>query len=541
MAKSSGKAPEAADKYANTPPAYLIPNFQREWSDLAAKVFNTDVLDILLTSEEKNKALALIAIPITSSSFGNKSRAQALHRTFSQAREMGQGKRPPARVTIIAALLIYMLEPPLTWWEWTNMHQPLGILRYVRDCADGLSIYSSEGMLKAAFAHSPGGPTGDHPDNLFVVDKPQLEETSAKPAEATPLNSDHPTLPALRPWTRSITKLTTPSPPSKKRKVESDSPPEKKAVQKKEVASAKKIKLTVPKKKVISPKKAATPKKKTMAGTGTKATAQAKSTKVSAKTPKRGAASTANLPLAQQIRDTEAAKRQQPIDNVLLARYMKSAPMLDRIADYNDESVRRVALAGFLRDLKSSGWEDLVKCTWQLIKDGDYESRVFLAEAIMNDVYQRINDSVEGVPQPAQLTEPALPEDATHQPLQQPTEAKQTAQPSLDEQPMDTPTKRRSRSGPKQGKKSTQTKKRTTETKKPTTNTLNEYNTPTKQASRPFRFSPSSGMSDDVFNDSPVSAASPAAGRRDLNLASPPRFNLRGILSKRLKSKDTRI
>ncbi|KAG7044131.1 hypothetical protein JMJ77_0011947 [Colletotrichum scovillei] len=520
MAKSSGKAPEAADKYANTPPAYLIPNFQQEWSDLAAKVFNIDVLDILLTSEEKSKALALIAIPITSSSFGNKSRAQALHRTVSQAREMGQSKRPPCRVTIIAALLIYMLEPPLTWWEWTNMHQPLGILRYVRDCADGLSIYSSEGMLKAALAHSPGGPTGDHPDNLFVVDKPQLEETSVKPAEATPLNSDHPTLAALRPWTRSITKLTTPSPPSKKRKVESDFPPGKKDVQKKEMSSPKKIKLTVPKKKVVSPKKKSATPKKVMAESGTKPTPQAKYPKT---------------------RDPEAVKRQQPIDNALLARYMKSAPMLDRIADYNDGSVRRVALASFLEDLKSSGWEDLEKCTWQLIKDDDYESRAFLAEAIMNDVYKRINDSVEGIPQPAQLTEPARPEHVTHQPVQQPTEAKQTAQPSLDEQPMDTPTKRRSRSRPKQGKKSTQTKKRTPETKKPATNTSDEHNTPTKQASRPFRFSPSSGMSDDVFNDSPLSAASPAAGRRHLNLASPPRFNIRGILSKRLKSKDSPI
>ncbi|KXH44295.1 hypothetical protein CSIM01_08075 [Colletotrichum simmondsii] len=214
--------------------------------------------------------------------------------------------------------------------------------------------------------------------------------------------------------------------------------------------------------------------------------------------------------------------------------------MLDRIADYNDKSVRRVALASFLKDLKSSGWEDLKKCTWQLIKDGDYESRTFLAEAIMNDIYKRINESVEDVPQPAQLTEPPQLEDATHQPFQRPTEAKQTAQSSLDEQPMDTPTKRRSRSGPKQGKKSTQTKKQATETKKPTTNTLGEYNTPTKQASRPFRFSPSSRMSDDVFNDtSPVSAALPAAGLRHPNLASPPRFNIRGILSKRLKSKDT--
>ncbi|KXH44296.1 hypothetical protein CSIM01_08076 [Colletotrichum simmondsii] len=290
MARSSGKAPEAAGKYAYTLPAYLIPNFQREWSDLAAKLFKTDALDILLTSEEKKEALALLAIPITSSSFGNKSRAQALHRTVSQAREMGQGKRPPGRVTIIAALLIYMLEPPLTWWEWTNMHQPLGILRYVRDCADGLSIYSSEGMLKAALAHSPGGPTGDHPDNLFVVDKPQLEETSAKPAEATPLNSDHPTLPALRPWTRSITKFTTPSPPSKKRKVEPDSPQEKKAVQ---TTSPKKVKLPVPKKKPV------TPKKKVMAGSGTKSTAQVKSPDLSAKAPKRGAASIANPPPTQ--------------------------------------------------------------------------------------------------------------------------------------------------------------------------------------------------------------------------------------------------
>ncbi|KAI3557167.1 hypothetical protein CABS01_10383 [Colletotrichum abscissum] len=479
MAESSGKAPKVADKYACAPPAYLIPNFQREWSDLAAKLFNTDASDILLTSEEKKQALALIAIPITSSSFGNKSRAQALHRTVSQAREMGQGKRPPANVTIIAALLIYTLEPPLTWWEWVTMQQPLGVLRYIRDCADGLSIYSSEGMLKAALAHSPAASTQDHSDSLFIVDKPSLKEANAKKSstehlEPAQLNSDRPALPALRPWTRSMTKFTTPSPPSEKRKAESESPHDKK---------------TVPKKKVASPKKkAATPKWKTMAGSGTNPIPKAKN---------------------PNTRITEAVKRQQPIDNALLARYMKSAPMLDRIADYNDRS---------------------------LIKDDDYESRAFLAEAIMNDVYKRINEFFEDVPQPPQL------EDATHQPAQRPTEAKQTAKLSLDEQPMDTPTKQRSRSGPKHGKKSIQTKKRTTEIRRPKMNTLDAHNTPTKQASRPLRFSPSSRMSDDVFNDtSSVSAASPAAGRRHPNLASPPRFNIRGILSKRLKSKDNQI
>ncbi|KAK1490358.1 hypothetical protein CCUS01_14479 [Colletotrichum cuscutae] len=532
MAESSGKAPKVADKYACAPPAYLIPNFQREWSDLAAKLFNTDASDILLTSEEKEQALALIAIPITGSSFGNKSRAQALHRTVRQAREMGQGKQPPAKITIIAALLIYTLEPPLTWWEWATMQQPLGVLRYIRDCADGLDIYSSEGMLRAALAHSPAASAQDHSNSLFVVDKPSLKEASANKSstehlEPAQLNSDHLALPAMRPWTRSITKLTTPSPPSKKRKAESESPQDKK---------------TVPKKKVASPKKkAATPKWKTMAGSGTNPIPKAKNPNVSSKMPTRGATSIANLHPTQQTRVTEAVKRQQPIDNALLVRYMKSTPMLDRIADYNDGSVRRVALASFLKDLKSSGWEDLEQCTWQLIKDDDYESRAFLAEAIMNDVYQRINEFFEDVPQPAQLTETPQLEDATHQPAQRPTEAKQTAQLSLEEQPMDTPTKQRGRSGPKHGKKSTQTKKRTTEIKRPKMNT-DEHNTPAKQASRPLRFSPSSRMSDDVFNDtSPVSAASPAAGRRHPNLASPPRFNIRGILSKRLKSKDNQI
>ncbi|KAJ3942851.1 uncharacterized protein N0V96_007079 [Colletotrichum fioriniae] len=535
MAASSGKDPEATKQYAWTLPGYDIPGFQREWLELAAKLFHTDALDILLTSEEKKEALALIAIPITSSSLSNKCRAQALHRTVSQAREMGQGKRPPARVTILAALLIYALKPPLTWWEWATMHQPLGVLRYVRDCADGLSIYSSEGMLKAALAHSPAAPIQDHSENLFVVDKPSLEETSAKPAEPTPLNSDHSTLPALRPWTRSITKFTTPSPPSKKRNAELDPPQEKKAVQKKKMASANKLKLAIPKKNVVSPKKkTATPKKKVTAESGTKSTTQAKSPKVSTKTPTRGATLATNLVLTQQTREAEASKQQQPIDKVLLARYMKSTPMLDRIADYNDESVRRVALASFLKDLKSSGWDDLEKCTWQLIKEGDYESRAFLAEAIMNNVYQRINESVEDVPQPVQLEEP------TQQPVRQPAEAKQPAQPSLDEQPTDTPTKRRSRSRPKQAKRSTRTKKCTTETEQPTMNTLDEYNTPTKQANRPFRFSPSSRLSDDVFNDtSPVSAASPATGLRQPNLASPPRFNIRGVIFKRVKSKDT--
>ncbi|KAK1674153.1 hypothetical protein BDP55DRAFT_769595 [Colletotrichum godetiae] len=506
MVTNSGKDPETTKKYAWISPTHPLPDFQREWLDLAAKLFNTDTLDILVTSEEKKEILALIALSITASSFGNQCRAQALHRTVYHAREMGQGKRPSARVAIISALLIYKLEPPPSWLEWDTMRQPLSVLRYVRDCADGFKVYSSEGMLKAALALQSAVPAQDSSDSFFVINnKPASKETSTKSSEVSQLTSDHPSLPALRPWTRSITKFITPSPPSKKRKAESNSSQEKKAAQQKEMANTKKIKLVVPKKK---------------------------SPEVGAKTSIRAAISTSKFPPTWQTQDAEAAKRQQPIDNVLLVRYMKNAPMLDRIADYNDQSVRRVALASFIEDLKSSGWDDLEKCTLQLIKDGEFESRTFLAETIMNDVYQRINDSVEDVPQLARPIQPKEPTEPTQQLMERPMEAKQLAHSSLEADPTDTPTKKRSRPRSQMAKQSAQTKQ--------PKNTLSLHISPTKQRSQPFRFSPSSRMSDDVFNEnSPIlDAPPPASVLQHPNLASPPRFNIREILSKRLKSKD---
>ncbi|KAL2875447.1 hypothetical protein SGCOL_009358 [Colletotrichum sp. CLE4] len=521
MVTNSGKDPETTKKYAWSLPGHPLPDFQREWLDLAAKLFNTDTLDILVTSEEKKEILALITLSITASSFGNQCRAQALHRTVYHAREMGQGKRPSARVAIISALLIYKLEPPPSWLEWDTMRQPLSVLRYVRDCADGFKVYSSEGLLKAALALQSAVPAQDSSDSFFVINnKPASKETSTKSSEVSQLTSDHPSLPTLRPWTRSMTKFTTPSPPSKKQK---------KAAQQKGMANMKKINLVVPKKKVTTPKKkAATPKRKRNSGSGNKSTAQAKSPKVGAKTSTRAATSTSKFSPTRQTQDAEAAKRQQPIDNVLLVRYMKNAPMLDRIADYNDQSVRRVALASFIEDLKSSGWDDLEKCTLQLIKDGDFESRTFLAETIMNDVYQRINDSVEDVPQ---LARPIQPKEPT-EPTQQPMEAKQLAHSSLEADPTDTPTKKRSRPRPQMAKQSAQTKQ--------PKNTLSLHISPTKQGSQPFRFCPSSRMSDDVFNEnSPIlDAPPPASVLQHPNLASPPRFNIREILSRRLKSKD---
>ncbi|KXH67251.1 hypothetical protein CSAL01_11423 [Colletotrichum salicis] len=317
------------------------------------------------------------------------------------------------------------MEPPPSWLEWDTMCQPLGVLRYVRDCADGIKVYSSEGMLKAALARVLAVPAQDHSESFFVIDKPASKETSTKSSEPSQLSSDPPSLPALRPWTRSITKFTTPSPPSKKRKAESNSPEEKKDAQQKEMANAKKIKSVGPKKKVTtSKKKAVTPKRKRKGESGIKPTAQVKSPKVGVKTPTRAATSSAKLSPTRQTRSAAAAKRQQSIENALLARYTKNAPMLDRIADYNDESVRRVALASFIEDLKSSGWDDLEKCTLQLIKDEDFESRTFLAETIMNNVYQHINDSVENVPQ---LVHPTQPKEPTQQPMERPMEAKQLA------------------------------------------------------------------------------------------------------------------
>ncbi|KAK1621971.1 hypothetical protein BDP81DRAFT_411719 [Colletotrichum phormii] len=470
MVTSSGKDPERANRFAWILPAYPIPNFQREWLDLAAKLFNTDTLDILVTSGEKKEILALIALSITASSFGNQCRAQALHRTVYHAREMGQSKRPSARLAIISALLIYKLEPPPSWLEWDTM------------------FYSSEGMLKAALALQSAVPAQDSSDGFFSASK----ETSTKSSEPSQLTSDPPSLPALRPWTRSITKSTTPSPPSKKRKAESNSPGEKKAAQQKEMANAKKIRSVGPKKKVT------TPKKKRKGGSGIKSTAQVKSPKVGAKTPTRAATSSAKLSPTRQTRSAAAAKRQQPIDN----------------------SVRRIALASFIEDLKSSGWDDLEKCTLQLIKDGDFESHIFLAKTIMNDVYQRINDSVEDVPQLAHPIQPKEPTEPTQQPMERPMEVRQLAQYNPEEQPTDTPTKKRSRPRPTTTKQSAQTKQ--------PKNTMDQHISPTKQGSQPFKFSPSSCMSDDVFNDtSPVRGAPPSAsGLQHPNLASPPRFNI---------------
>ncbi|KAK2051605.1 hypothetical protein LY76DRAFT_674204 [Colletotrichum caudatum] len=342
---------------------------QKDWLNLATKLFNADEGDILLTSSEKNEVLSLLAKRISDAYITTPGRA--VERTVDTVRKMIEGKRSLGEVDIYTALLRYSLQPPATWSGVEIIEQRLDALRYLERCADGVEEYNLQvmkAMTKTTVVTAKTQLRNDAPGSTM----PSTTFTSD-----TGTTSDNLYNPAALPWTQSKLSLVSPTPPSKKRKAASELPPQKKA--------------TLPK-KPTSPKKRATPRKKTSQPEAVDISTKRKS---AALAQDQTDSPTSSLRRARRNPGTTTECLTGGVDSALLANIFKATEVLDQVAHYEDACVRRVALSTFVADLQKAGWKDLEKSAAQLIKDGDCESREFLARMIVSGSYQLINEALD--------------------------------------------------------------------------------------------------------------------------------------------------
>ncbi|GKT61838.1 hypothetical protein ColTof4_02532 [Colletotrichum tofieldiae] len=342
-------------KYKWTLQPHHAIQWQEDWLNLATKLFNIDKDDILLTSREKIEVLGLLAKRITDSNMAMYARAVGSCKIVDTVRKICAGKKPLVEVTVFTALLRYSLKPPAAWLDSEAVRHRWEALKYLERCANGVEIYSAATLKNAMPKEAPA-----------AVTPGQRENTSRG------------TIPSL------------------KRKATSEAPAQDKTTPSKNI--------TKPRKEAV-PKILATPRKET-----SKHTVQSGPEKSMSAIQARSetGSPTSNLVRVQRDRGTAAGSSDGCTTDVLLAGIFKATEVLDKIAHYEDASVRQVALSTFIADLQKAGWGDLEKSVEQLIKDEDHSSRAFLAGVIISRAYERINSAVDKSSNPSK-NDPARP------------------------------------------------------------------------------------------------------------------------------------
>ncbi|KZL81458.1 hypothetical protein CI238_09738 [Colletotrichum incanum] len=369
-------------KYKWTPQPHHAIQWQKDWLNLATKLFNIDEDDVLLTSREKNEVLSLLAKRITDSNIAVYGRAVGSCKIVDTVRKICAGKEPLVEVNVFTALLRYSLKPPMAWLDSEAVRHRLEALKYLERCANGIEIYSAETLKNAMPKEAPAAVTpGQRGDTSRGTVPSRVCTASTNIPDANTPN--RPSVSAVRPWTRAVTRFMTPTQPSNKRKATSEPPPQSKTTPSKESTNSK---------KTTTPKRLVTPKKGTSNHT---AQIGPKNYKSATQTRSETGSPTSNLVRTRRDRCTAAEPLHACTNNVLLASIFKATEVIDKIARYEDVSVRKVALSTFIADLQKAGWGDLEKLVEQLIKDEDHTSRAFLAGVIVSSTYERINDAVD--------------------------------------------------------------------------------------------------------------------------------------------------
>ncbi|KDN70917.1 hypothetical protein CSUB01_03731 [Colletotrichum sublineola] len=347
--------------------------WQKDWLNLATKLFNADENDILLNSTEKNNVLSLLANKIPDSCISSYDRAVGSCRIVDTVRKMMAGKLPLIETNVYTALLRYSMEPPAAWIEVDAIMERLEVLRYLERCAKGEEKYSPEGMRDAM------------PKTAVMV-KVQLRDDDPGATTQCPTLTDDPGASTLnkldksaaQQWTQAVLSVITPTPPSKKRKAAAEPPSQRNA--------------TPTKKRKVSLKKTATPKK--MTGQPVVGGSSIKHNSTNQVQDQTGSP-TSSLRRARRNPSAAIESLAGSLDAVLLANIFKATEVLVQVARYDDACVRRVALSSFIVDLQKAGWGDLEKSAAQLIKDENRASREFLARMIVSGSYQRMNEALD--------------------------------------------------------------------------------------------------------------------------------------------------
>lgn len=377
-------------RYSWIPQPFHTNQKQHDWTDSAVTLFNVDIHDILLNGSEKRQILSFLTEKLKPNE--NISRLSS-NPWVNLARRMCGGALHFDQLKMYGALLRYQLNPPESWYASEQMRHCLGVLQYLQRCANGRDTYTKEGVRNAPIADIPEG----------------LESALSKAADMN-CSEDHrapQTKPASGKQSPSVKAATTSTPTPRRfiRSVfkprSSSKTPERfvlPSVNSSYSGETPKTPTPAPRKNKIIIKTSKSSEKKSQ-----KASSNGKTAPSSGKVDRKRKRPTDSLD--QDKADTpkppvtsRQAKRSRgdlkPVAEGWIGRFIDAASVLDRVALYVEQDVRKLALKSFIEDLERAGWDDLKQSLEQIVKDDDYESRVFLAGKVVPEVYNRIDLSV---------------------------------------------------------------------------------------------------------------------------------------------------
>ncbi|TQN69802.1 hypothetical protein CSHISOI_05702, partial [Colletotrichum shisoi] len=350
--------------------------WQKDWLDLAAKLFNTDADDVLLTQDEKNEVLGLLARRITDSNISYYSRAVRACKIVGSVSRICSGKGTCSEVNLFTALLRYSLQPPSAWLGVRDIHQGLAALQFLERCSNGKDTYTAEKMREVKNMEPVVAAEPQHRDDNLGLVLPPLRGESTFGSPAPTSTATESSMMRVRPWTRAMTTFF--SPP----KSAADSNAALEPVEQSE---------TTPSKQAPKPRKMKTPQKGKKRPAAKSASAKSKGKKTAQVSDEVGSPTSGTLRTQQKRRTACAGKS---ITDAHLASMFKATEVLGKVSQYEEECVREIALSTFVADLQKAGWDDLEKSVKQLIKDTGHESRAFLAGVVV----KRMSQALEPLP-----------------------------------------------------------------------------------------------------------------------------------------------
>ncbi|KAF4816469.1 hypothetical protein CGCTS75_v012707 [Colletotrichum tropicale] len=382
--QTSMTAPAHA-RYRYPKKPYHLP-YQIKYLNLAIRIFNTDVHDILLSRSEKTIVIEDLSKELTNSEKRGLSGDCHNNRTVSLARQMQRGDKAVVKWQVCSAILRFQMNLPETWLDHPTFRQCYAGASYLINCITGVNTYSQEGLQRAMYGAQSAGP--QHNDNSRSGDddartgpQPSLGK-AIEPRQAVQDDSRKRKALETSSWSAESSVSTasgrqtfvTHGPRQKKRRTE-----------KNESAATLEGHIEVIEiKSEDEDVKPAIKRPRQHAGSDGEESRNAVGSIVSSQTN----AAEAQHEVERQITtETNAANMQKTITEL-----RKMMQFLPQIAGSESKTFRKGILSPFITKIQSHGWNDLVRWADQLVVAKGRDFRQFVAEELRDTLAERVND-----------------------------------------------------------------------------------------------------------------------------------------------------
>lgn len=138
--QQTGMAAPAHARYCYPKKPYHLP-YQIKYLNLAIRIFNTDVHDILLSRSEKTMVIEDLSKELTNSEKRGPSGDCHNNRTVSLARQMQRGDKAVVKWQVCSAILRFQMNLPETWLDHPTFRQCYAGASYLINCITGVNTY----------------------------------------------------------------------------------------------------------------------------------------------------------------------------------------------------------------------------------------------------------------------------------------------------------------------------------------------------------------------------------------------------------------